>query len=128
MMGGMPPPQPQAPPQPPPGPPGGLGPGSPFGALFTDLSVEMTTAWQLIDVGVRCLKLALKTKEFQKSELNKVNAVIRTTVNSLTTLIAHYASASVPGTKAATATPEEPGDDGGSLQSPDADSAPESDQ
>lgn len=139
LPGGAPPPPPGgAPPQlplggppagPPPGPPSGAPPGaapgpgagSPFGGLFTDLSVDLEPGWQCIDMGVRCFRAALKTPEFQKSSMGKVNAVIRRLTQTAVTLLSHYTSGR-SGPSAPT-----PGDDvdlAGSGMSPDADAMP----
>lgn len=130
---GPPPPQPPAPPPGPPGGAAGLGPGAPFGGaspspnstIFVDLSVDMTDGWQMIDMGIRCLKTALKTPEFQKTELGKVNAVIRVAAKNLTTLVAHYTSGGKPGGASVPKLGEDTSGEAGSVTSPDADAAPE---
>ena len=82
-----------APPPPPPPPGGPQGPGGgPFGAIFTDLSVDMSPGWQMIDMGIRCFRLALKTPEFQQSKFGKVNAVFRELTKTAVTLLSHYTS------------------------------------
>jgi len=111
-------------------PPMGAGmPGaaSPFGTLFTDLSVDMTPGWQMIDMGIRCFRTALKTPDFQKSSMAKVNAVIRELTNSATTLLSHYTSGR-SGPQAPTPGVSQMAPDPDALRSSDADAAPESAQ
>jgi len=124
--GGAPPQPPPGPPVPPPGPPGGpQGPGAgPFGAIFTDLSVDMSPGWQMIDMGVRCFRLALKTPEFQQSKFGKVNAVFRELTKTAVTLLSHYTSGQTgPSTpRMGEDQPDEPGS-----PAVDSDTAPEAD-
>jgi hypothetical protein len=79
-----------SPPPMPPAPPGaGLGPASPLGFAFTDLSVDMPSGWQIVDIAVRLLKTALRTTDFQ--ETPKAVAVISSVTHTLGNLISHYA-------------------------------------
>jgi hypothetical protein len=92
--------------------------------LFTDLSVDLEPGWQMIDMGVRCFRAALKTPEFQKSSMGKVNAVIRELTNSAVTLLSHYTSG-----RSGVSSPrvgEDQSPAGGMGMSADADSMPDS--
>lgn len=81
----------------------------------------------MADLAVRCLHTALKTPEFQKTELGKVNAVLRHTAKTVETLIAHYTSGNKGGAPATSSSEgEEDGGDSGTVNSTDADAAPES--
>jgi hypothetical protein len=71
---------------------GGLGPSSPFATLFTDLSADLSPGWQMIDMGIRCFRTALKTPDFQKASMGKVNTVIRQLASTATNLLSHYTS------------------------------------
>jgi hypothetical protein len=84
----------------------------------------MSPGWQCIDMGVRCFRTALKTPEFQSSKMNKVGAVIRRLTSTASTLIAHYTSGQSGGSIPRVGE-EEPADVG-SVLSPDADAAPDS--
>jgi len=112
-------------PQPPPMA-GGLGAGSPFGSLFVDLSVDLAPEWQMVDMGIRCLRTALKTPGFQKSSMGRVNAVIRELTNTAETLLSHYTSGPKSGAPTAAESQMEP--ESGNIRSSDADSAPNTDQ
>jgi hypothetical protein len=103
---------------------GGLGGGSPFGTIFTDLAVDLEPGWQMIDVGIRCFRYALKTQEFQKSSMGRVNVVIRELTNTAERLLSHYTSGgkSGAGTPAADSQITSSTD----MRSADADAAPES--
>src|SRR5271165_197544 len=81
-MGGPPPPA-APPPQPP--PQGGLGPASPLAGMLSDLSASMGPGWQSVDMGIRCLKVALRSEDFQK--LPSVVAAVQSCMNQLTTLV-----------------------------------------
>lgn len=115
--GGMPPPQ--APPGPPMAPPGG--PPPPPG--LTDLSIELTPAWQLVDVAARYIRAALNTEEFQNSDMAMVHALLAAWNSRVKTLIAsHTTGEANPPSSYRTA--GEHDDDEGSLTSPDADAQP----
>jgi len=96
---GPPPMGPAAMPPPPRPPSDGLGPGSPFGMLLSNLSVEMSDGWQMLDGCVRMLKLASLSPDFSKSP--SIAAVITDSIETLSTLISHHqkghaASSSTP--------------------------------
>ena len=102
---------------------GGAPAGGQLGSLFADLTVDMPAEWQLVDLGIRCFRTALKTQGMQGSDMAKVNAVIRRLASTATTLLSHYTG----GSSQAPKTPrlgEEEMSDPGSLNSPDADAAP----
>jgi hypothetical protein len=81
----------------------------------------------MIDMGIRCFRTALKTPEFQKSNMGKVNAVIRRLTQTAVTLLSHYTSGrSGP---SAPSTGEDQATGGGGLGfSPDADAMPGGDE
>jgi hypothetical protein len=99
--------------------------GGPFSSLFTDLSVDLSAGWQMIDMGIRCFRTALKTPEFQKSDMGKVNAVIRKLTQQATTLLSHYTSGPSRNTPSSAHAQEDTPAEPGSFNSPDADDAPE---
>ena len=79
----------------------------------------------MVDLATRFVRTALKTPEFQKSKMGKVNAVLNAWNARIETLLAHYtsgkstSSTTIPGGLA-----EETDDDEGSANSPDADAMP----
>jgi hypothetical protein len=92
---------------------------------LTDLSVDMTAGWQMVDLATRFIRTALNTPEFQKSKMGKVNAVLSAWNARLETLIAHYTSGkSSLAVSSPAGVAEEPDGDEGSQNSPDADAAP----
>jgi len=82
----------------------------------------------MVDMGVRCFRTALKTPEFQNTEMGKVNAVIRTLTNTAVQLLSYYTGGSKPGNSSPKVGDSDEGDsaESGSVDSPDADAAPES--
>ena len=78
----------------------------------------------MIDMGVRCFRMALKTPEFQKSNMGKVNAVIRRLTQTAVTLLSHYTSGR-SGPSAPSTSGEDATGAAGMGTSPDADMMPE---
>jgi hypothetical protein len=89
---------------------------------LTDLPSHLGPGWQNVDVGIRALRLALRSTDFQ--QLPKVVAVLQSEVSTLTKLVATYTEATAGGTSTPSVEPaqREPGSLGET--SADADSQP----
>jgi hypothetical protein len=77
----------------------------------------MSTGWQSLDMGMRCLKVALRSADFQK--MPAVVAVVQSLLNTGTELISHYTSGTTGGPAA-----KQPRETGSASPSADADAAP----
>lgn len=90
--------------------------------MLSDLPTNLTPGWQAIDMAIRCLRVALRAKDMQRS--GEVVAAIQSVMNALNKMLSAYTSPGTTGSVAESA--QEAATTDASASSPDADAQPPS--
>lgn len=90
--------------------------------MLADLPTNLTPGWQAIDMAIRCLRIALRAKDMQRS--GEVVAAVQSVMTVLTKMLSAYTSPGATGPVAESA--QEAATTETSPSSPDADAQPPS--